>query len=263
MSTRSNTVVTGLLENTPPENPSKMPKKDFTLEQIKEVVNDAVGAIKISIADEIKLSVEQLSTKIENLSTSLTSRVDIVEAETTRINKRVDYLEDKLLRNARLCDIVIKGVPFNVNENLNEIFSNISTKICFNTNDKIPLPIMKRITFDNGHQNANDNVSNMNKSIIIAQFIAPYIKEMFLRLYWKQIPIKLIDIGFNIDGYLYMNENLTRKNGKIFREAYSLKKINLVENVFTSSGLVFVRKVRGERATMIQSSEDLLQFKQA
>ncbi|KAM8702883.1 hypothetical protein ACLKA7_005253 [Drosophila subpalustris] len=67
-----------------------------------------------------------------------------------------------------------------------------------------------------------------------------------------------LDIDFIVTGLFYINEQLTKCNYNIFKEAMKMKKRKVLSAVFTRRALVYVRQKVNDDFVCLKSMEDLL-----
>lgn len=70
------------------------------------------------------------------------------------------------------------------------------------------------------------------KSSIIIRFASPFYKEIFLKQYWtKAKSLSLSDFGYEGDGKISVNHNLSSNRYKVFKHAMGLKKAKQLDSI--------------------------------
>lgn len=101
-----------------------------------------------------------------------------------------------------------------------------------------------------------------NDEVIVAKFHFPYEKNFLLKSIAKyrrdnETTLCLKDAGVESDQPIYINENLTPYNHKIFKEALSLKKGGKISDAYTLRGLVYVKKLNSDEPILIEFPGEL------
>lgn len=156
-------------------------------------------------------------------------------------------------------ELRLNGIPFHKDENILALFECICSK--FN----LTLPNLKCIYRLQNRNNKKNNISP--DAVIIVKFLSPYDKNFFLKRLFEfkkrhNYTLSLNDIGFDSNMPIYINENLSNKNYKIFREAVKLKKDKCVQSAYTFRGLVYVKRNPTDEPICIVHLDTLGGFRQ-
>jgi hypothetical protein len=82
----------------------------------------------------------------------------------------------------------------------------------------------------------------------------------FFDKYFEHKNFKLVDVGIAADQRIYINENLTPFNQKIYVEAMRIKKENKIASVSTHHGIVNVKKEQRDKFVPIRDLTELKQY---
>ncbi|XP_041448472.1 uncharacterized protein LOC121404026 [Drosophila obscura] len=180
---------------------------------------------------------------------NLTQRVQFLESrlgETQNLTKKVEDLEAQLLLKLDAqakanvaCDLRIHGVPYVEGEKLKHIFNNL----CLSLNHT-PAPAIRDIYRMRPNKNLSHSIVD---PIIIVKLERVRDKAALLR---------------NI-APVYVNEQLTRENYQIFREALKMKKHRKLQSVFTRRGMVHVKVTQESEIWEVLKIEDLWEMQAA
>lgn len=178
-----------------------------------------------------------LIAKIDDMRKDMEARFDRqicdVANDVKKIELRQCTMDEKLEeidRKSHLTDLLLNGVPIVPQEDLRRIFSVISHKIGFLSNENTLSSIFRL---------RNNNQSD--HPTIVLKFLTTTARNDFFRLYMKCLDLNLKDIGFETGLRIYIKESLTKRNAEIFRKAIIAKKAAQVFNVHTYNGFVYIR----------------------
>lgn len=235
-------------------------------------VNDFFEKMKAFITERENLllnKINKITDELKREVSCVNERVNTVADEIIDIRAQLQELKLQTLKQENLfvaCDLRINGVPYYENENLYNIFDTICEVI------NIPTPSVKAI-YRLKNKN-NKNKENSLDAVIIVNLMSPYDKNFVLKslaIFKKNkntsnnnnqnyIQLLLNDIGMGSDKPFYVNESLTAKNYKIFKDAQKLKKGRHIHSVYTFRGLVYVKRGGTDQPIRIDDIEQLRDF---
>jgi hypothetical protein len=218
---------------------------------------EALASIKSqlqTLTSDQKLIARNLEDKVENLQAAMDSKIDRLRADireelsgtiqenTTKIEANSNKLADlerkyEELENSheffeKSVDVIVRGIPMLKDENLNNHYKNIAAAINYNPE------ILPRVqTFRLGRKKPG---SRTDPPILI-KFASRFERMDFFRAYLKDINLKLSDIGFTTDTRIYLSDNMTTMNRRIFQMAWKLRDEKKIFSVKTVSGKVYIR----------------------
>lgn len=188
-------------------------------------------------------------------------RLETLTGEIMALKNEIKTLKIQSLKNANsivACDLRINGIPYTDQENLSQIFDTICKTISISTP---PTKSIYRL------QNRNNKAKDVSPdAVIIVKLFSPYDKNFFLKslgIYKKinKTNLMLQHIGFQSQKTFNINENLTNTNYKIFREALTLKKRQILHSAYTFRGLVYVKRAKDDDPTCMADFEALEFFR--
>lgn len=245
--------------------------EDITSNVIKESIEQSekkhFDFIKNMLKESETRILSEIDTKINSVKTeinSITERVNRLEkksSETVQLKDEILDLKRKLLKQENSVvagGIRIRGIPYRDNENLINIFSNICNSL------KIVTPQIENIYRLNKIYKENKPYSPTDE-VIVAKLQSPYDKNFLLRTIANyrrknETSLRQKHAGYDSDEPIYVNENLTPHNHKIFQAALKLKKDGLIKATFTDRGLIYIRKHDSEEPVFIEFIDQLKQF---
>lgn len=125
-----------------------------TVEDIKKFIKSNNSALIEKITNDIKAEINtNLSAKIDSFAVKFSDQIKTIESTTTRMQEKIEQLEDKIARISKMCSLVIRNIPLVTDEQLCDIFNAICNKIGFN----IPVPY-PQIFRTKSTKETNDNV---------------------------------------------------------------------------------------------------------
>lgn len=202
---------------------------DQKLDSFAGYVDSKIESVRVHCVD-----------KIDDLSTEVTKKIRLLNED---VDDRIDFLE----RQTKLCDLVIKNIPYRQDENM----ENIVYDICYAIDFKNTKAIKSAFRLSR-----NQNRSNP----IILKFFEVADKREFMYLYFKHQQLNLSDVGFRTKLRIVICEALTRKNNEIFKKAMEFKFKKIFWSVSTKNGLVYYRLDQKSRMSRISSLSSLNAF---
>ncbi|XP_059221873.1 uncharacterized protein LOC131996316 [Stomoxys calcitrans] len=200
---------------------------------LKESENRIFNELDKSLC-ELRADIADISDRVTKLETAV-CEIDVLKLELKEIKLQVLRQENAPVAS----DLRINGIPFNENENLNNIF----TKTCTSCN--IPTPKLKFIHRLRNRNNTKER--NSPDGVIIATLMSPYDKNFLLKGLSEfrkrnNTTLSLNLIGFDSTCQFYINENISNSNYRILQDALSLKRKKLLHSAYTFKGLVYVKR---------------------
>lgn len=189
--------------------------------KIEAVRNDCMSAVQL-LTDDVKDKVMKFSDDIEN---------------------RIDYLE----RQAKLCDIIIKNVPYRQDESMKNTVYDLCDAIGYKNTGAIKSAFRLSL---------NSNKSNP----IVMKFYDTEDKRDFMHAYFQRKNLNLSDLGFQTKLRIIISDALTKKNNDIFKKAMQLKFDKIFWSVNTKNGWVYYRLEQKSRPIRITSISALNAF---
>lgn len=180
-----------------------------------------------------------LKVDLDSLSNNLYDSVQKVEEVQSFHDQRIAQLEDTIARMQRNAELVITGIPVVLNESCTEILSRIASAINCHVNleqvrafrlNKTGLNPMKR------RLRSGDNYV----PVIMVKFPSTSDKNNFFGNYLAHKNLSLTDIGFTVPRRIFIKENLTPSNYKIFQACDNAKRDGLINNFFTRDGICYL-----------------------
>lgn len=208
-----------------------------SLENILDRKIDIFAGYVDSKIDSVRLDYVE---KIDDLSTKVHEKIRLLNED---VDDRIDFLE----RQAKICDVVIKNIPFRQDENMESIVYDICYAIDYKNTNAIKSAF---------RLSRNQNRSNP----IILKFFEVADKREFMYVYFKHQQLNLSDVGFKTKLRIVICEALTRKNNEIFRKAMELKFKKVFLSVSTKNGLVYYRLDQKSQMSRISSVSSLNTF---
>ena len=174
----------------------------------------------------------------------LNDQLNDMKEETTSLSSQVDFLE----RNLKGKNLEIVGVPFVKNENVGDLALKVLTNID---------PQLSKEDIESARRLMK---KDKNYVTIYGPILARF-KNIGKRNYIFRNKKNLAEARPNlVNGSvkkIFINENLTPKNKKIFYHANCFKKQNNWRFVWTANGMVFLRKTESSDAVLVKNLVDL------
>lgn len=222
--------------------------------QLEQILSEISDTKKQQQEGFIKMDAkhETLSKSIDAIAGQFTNKLNEIDKACKMNSTRIDENTDEIQRMHLSNELRITGLSSNEGDNIMERFKALSAFIEFDTNNPTNVPSLSCIKITD-----KTTGSSSNTGVVRVQFLAAHIKTHFYGLYLQKLPLTLEKIGLTGTNRIYINENLTKNNAKIFSEARKLKKANLFASVYTVNGLVNVKISKGDKASTIRNETDL------
>lgn len=209
------------------------------LDSITSIVNNYQHNMSASICD-IKSLLENEITELKTEFTNLKNQLNSYE-------KKLDTLE----RRDRALDITISGIPNFRNENVQEIFCQMSHTIGFNAD--VSTAAIFRIK-------ANTKNKRNTPAPIIVKFKTQMHKSDFFDKYRNFGNLTLQSIKIDANTRIYCNDALTKTNLLIFTTARTMQKRQIIGKAYTKKDQVFIHEINCEDPILISNLAMLESF---
>ncbi|EAT44038.1 AAEL004550-PA [Aedes aegypti] len=198
---------------------------------------------------------EDLEQKIGNIEQQLSVLRTECKAEIKNVSDSVTVVRDDLEltrrnvhRSGTINELIVSGIPYTSDENLLEIFLNISKALSYNSSE-VPMVYLKRLS--------KLPIKAGSAPPILCQFSLRGVRDEFYARYLQLRTLNLCHVGFNNQNRVYINENLAREDREIRTQAIKLKKQGRIQQAFTRNGIVFIRVKNGDDAVPYYTLEQL------
>lgn len=226
-------------------------KKHF--EYIKELISESENRIRCFVETEFsnfKSTLCDITERVSSLENKCL-QIECLQNDINDLKKKLLVHENSAVANS----IRISGVPSREDENLQSIFNNI----CLSLNIRAPnIENIYRLT----KIYKNNRPYTPNDEVIVVKLQSPYEKNFVLKSIAKyrrfqKTTLTLRQAGIESDQPIYVNENLTPHNHKIFTAALRMKKEKQIYSAYTLRGLVYIKKRNTDDPVLVEFLEDL------
>lgn len=210
------------------------------IKAMEGILNKKLDCFAGYVDTKIESVREECVTKMEELSTVMSDKMSALNND---LDDRIDLLE----RQSKLCDVVIKNIPYRRDENMKDIVYDICHAIEFKSINAIKSAF---------RMSSNQNRSNP----IVVKFYDVDGKRDFMYGYFQHQQLNMGDVGFHTKQRIIICEALSRRNNEIFKKAMELKFNKVFWSVSTKNGLVYYRLEQKSRPSKISSLSSLNAF---
>lgn len=216
-------------------------------------MEEQLESLRTSIIDElterVKECEERLMQRFGELKDELTSlrtamnnmevRVEQAEAqivENEHLKKEIVLLKTEVnecLNQTLSTDIIVNGLPYADNENIEHIFA----KIC----ESLGLPELKTRSAFRVKSRNNSKTASVIVKLVSSADRPTLFKSVARFCKSKNRPLLLKDAGFDADGKIHMHECLTNNNREVLRFAMQLRREKKLTAAFSIRGHVYIR----------------------
>lgn len=227
-------------------------------------INQSISTLRVDLMQQIK-----------NLTLDFDEKLERLTQENLLLRERIHHIEDSLERNDKSNQLVIRGIPVLLNEDLQLIFSKLCSAIGYDLTSSSGFNIyrvirkssenvqtLQRPKLRSDSSNTNSKSKIYNYPSIIVTFLASWDKSSFFYKYLNFKHLNVKDLGIDaINGNrIYISDNLTKKHYEIFRKCNDLKKNGKIAKISIKKGLILVCCNPGSPAVYINTLDDLTQL---
>lgn len=228
---------------------------DKRFESMQELLKTMFHESESRLEKMFETKINDLKREIQSLNQRVT-KLETCVNDVENLKGEIQTLKSQLQRqeNSQIAaDLRINGIPYHREENLLEVFKSICDTLQINTP---PVKSIYRM------HNQNRGRVYTTDAVIIVKLFSAYEKNFILKTLASfrkanKSNVLLNYIGYDSDAPLYINENLTAHNHKIFRSAIELKKMKKIFASFTIRGLVYIKIEERDKPICIESIEQL------
>lgn len=208
-----------------------------------------------TVRNELKTDMDTIA---HNLKSEMRSEVDATQSS---FSLRITRMEDIIARTQRNSEVVISGIPVVLHENCIELVAKIATVIGFPRHsdettafrlNKTGVP-NRSATTDPANHNNDQSAGNSVYPLIMVKFSSSTAKSNFMGKYLAYKSLCLKDIGFESERRIFIKENLTPMNYKIFKACATAKSHNLISKYHTRDGVCFVSLPSSDKLIAVHS----------
>lgn len=201
-----------------------------------------------SCKKDLQVEISTLREDVQLFKSECTSEINRLSSSVTKMRADVRQNYDRIRAVEKCNDLLLAGIPYAANEDVNEISRRIAVALGYGEQN-MPLIYAKRL--------ARGQIVIGATPPIALQFAFKLARDDFFRRYFSVRNLSLIHVGFNVDRRIYLNENLPEEARKIKGKAISLRRSGKLHAVFTKDGCVFVKPAVDAEAVLVRSLEDL------
>lgn len=219
-------------------------------------LTDIISLLNNLLTENIKLqkSVAETHSKLDAQTSQLQQllvRTKVLEDENRKLkveNEELKISHDDLEQYSRRNCIEIHGIPEVQGENIISEVIKIGRAI----GEEI-----KPTTIDNCHRLGKQIKDSPVIRGIIVKFVRNFDKEQFLKCRKVKRNLNTLELGFNVNNIVYVNENLTQRRRSLMARARKMKRVFNLAYVWSKNGRVYVRERENTKIILINSDKDL------
>lgn len=231
----------------------KLSEMRLDIDDVRERVTNIEKEI-VQNKIEIETKISELHKDITNVMEK-TNNIKTVSSHDLELKSEVIQLRNKILQHensAVACDLRIDGIPYNIKEDLYDMFNILCSNLHIGT------PNVRAIYRLN-------NKNNPLAPTILVKLSSPYEKNFIIKTvsnYRRSTKdlLRLYLINFDANNPFYVNENLSHANYKIFNQALKMKREKVFCSVFTMRGIVHVIINERDQPLRIDYIDQLQEF---
>lgn len=225
-----------------------------TKQILKKLLNEALNPIQEKLQrdmEDLKTSVQFMSDSFEEqkaMSKDVLAEVKLLRDENQTLKRRLEVLEQKMNiqeQKERQNNIIVTGIPAQENEDTKEVMNKVLNTMKLNVQEI-------RIT-------DCFRLKQNKEGPILVKLPEQTIKMRIIKKIKELRGIKVSECGLTgINRNIFLNEDLTVANQKLFKSARDFKKENKLAAAYCRNGEIYLRKTAQEQSIRIRSVQDLI-----
>ncbi|EDS28541.1 conserved hypothetical protein [Culex quinquefasciatus] len=204
-----------------------------------------------SCKSDLEIRITSVEAKLLELKTDCSVSVKQVSERLDETRNDLYAVSNQLDRLERAHDLILNGVPFSQNEDLQVLFRMIAAKLAYNPANT-PIVSLKRLS--------KQAITVGTSPPILCQFAIRNERIELYGRYLRSRNLTLRDVGFESNNRIFLNENLTPQAREVRSEALKLKKQGHLHQVYSRDGIVCVRSAAGADPVGVFSTGQLLEL---
>lgn len=211
-----------------------------------------------TLKTEIASVRNECKSEVELLASDLNCNLDKVTSEQVSQSTRIARLEDTIARLQRNSELVISGIPVVTGESCSDIVHKIAVAIGWpDALEKISAFRLHKTGKSRTGKNHVNGTVNIIPPLIMVKFGSALDKSNFFSKYLTSKSLCLMDVGFQSDSRIYIKENLTPSNYRIFQACAAAKRNNSVSKLHTRDGICYFARPSNNSLIAIHTIDDL------
>lgn len=222
--------------------------------RIQRMIDDGNDKIEEKIDCSNKSLVYEISTlrnEVQKLKADCTHEFQRLSVSFDKTEQDVRRNQNSIGRIEKSHDLILAGVPYSATEKTDAFLRKVAYAIGYSDPD-VPIVFTKRL--------ARIPVVAGATPPILVQFAFKAARDEFFFRYLSKRNLNLLQLGFNVNRRVFLNENLTESARRIKGTAIKLKKDGLIQNVFTKDGVIYVKSKANLPAQPVLSLDQLGSF---
>lgn len=213
-----------------------------TISDSDENVVEMLHTLRNEMNAKLQILSEKLDQQTYYISQIKSDLVNCIRGQSVML-RRLQWANEDRSRLERLDDVIVKGLPYHPNENLEIIFDQIASIIGFGHSKYAAVKNIHRVA--------------MYKEMppIIIRFASQTLKERFIQNFFAFG----IAIGF-MGSIIYLSDNFTKQNYSILKKARQYREAKKIEKIVTQGGFVYVGLQENSQLQKIKTVNQLNQL---
>lgn len=239
---------------------------------LKEIRSMAANFEEISgrlnnLEQKIDNNVLDINNKISDAVASSTNSIAEVKTqmdiELAKVYNRITILEDKTKNEGRVTELVITGIPYSPDENLQSVIAKIVSVLSFDDKKSITNINRLKLAQKSNVRNGMD-ITNGSTGPIIVNFETKLSRRRFHTKYFEFIKndsLNMSHVGLVGQNRIYVNENLSKQDLDLLRKAKTLKSKGKIAAVYSYDGSICIfRNKSDKKYEIVCNVEDLKKY---
>ena len=235
-------------------------------EKLNKKLNPILKSVEFMSASFDEITKKMV--KLEQDKNEISMENKQLKSECLRLSNDLELLKQEMNNmeqySRRDC-LEIRGIPPTTNEDTNKIVQSIGNQIGVEVADT-DISISHRLPSEHGrNQLHGDHNSTIRDPAIIVKFTRRDIRDKFYKARKNLRDKTTRDIGMlrTTERRIYIGENLTRHNRKLFNRCLQAKRELKYKFIWTSAGKVLLRRDESSPVKCIQHEDDLRKIHEA
>lgn len=210
-------------------------KQDNILVDHTSVMQEMLKNFTEKITKAVDTMVHETQSQLATLRQLYEEKLKVLDESLRSCAATCEKNAEKYNRISRRNELVVEGIPIKAGENLANYFSSMCLSMGY-TDSQLPIVDLYRT------RSSTVGI----KTPIVIEFALCNQRDAFFRKYLHTRNLSLMQLGFDADTRIYVNESLTPSARKILSDALAMKKNGKLRSVYTRSGVIYVESNDGK-----------------
>lgn len=201
---------------------------------LTNVMQEMLKNFTEEITKSVNRMVHEMQSQLATLRHLYENKLKVLEQSLRYCVAACERNDEKYNRISRRNEFVVDGIPIKAGENLANYFSSMCLSLGY-TDKHLPIADLYRTR----------SSSVGTRTPIVIEFALCNQRDAFFRRYLHTRKLSLLQLGFDTDTRIYINESLTPSARRMLSDALAMKRNGKLRSAYTRSGVIYVESNDG------------------